>query len=185
MSVKSLDNRCSVFVLLETLRTLKSGRKKPAYDFYAVFTVQEEVGLRGANVSALDIQPDFGIGLDVTIACDVPGTAPHQEITQLGKGTAIKIMDSSAICDGRMIAFMKATAAKKKIPWQAEILTAGGTDTAGLQGMVPGGSITGAISIPTRYIHQVIETAHKKDILNTIKLLTACVCDMDKHEWSF
>ena len=183
--VKSLDNRASVFVLLEALRTLKSTRRKPAYDFYAVFTVQEEVGIRGANVSALQIKPDFGIGLDVTIACDVPGTPPQNQVTKLGEGTAIKIMDSSTICDYRMVEFMKQTAKKKKIKWQAEVLTAGGTDTAGIQRMVPGGSIAGAISIPTRYIHQVIETAHKKDIDNTIKLLAACVCDLDKHDWKF
>jgi len=180
---KSLDNRVSVFILLETLRKLKSSRKKPCYDFHAVFTVQEEVGLRGANVSALEIQPDYGIALDTTIACDTPGTAPHKRITQLGEGTAIKIMDSSVICDARMVEFMKATAKKKKIKWQAEVLTAGGTDTAGLQRMVPGGSITGALSIPTRYIHQVIETAHTEDIYNTIELLTACLVDIDKHDW--
>jgi len=182
--VKSLDNRCSVFVLLETLKKLKKSRRKPAYDFYAVFTVQEEVGIRGANVSALDIQPDFGIGLDVTIASDTPGVPAQNQVTQLGNGAAIKIMDSSTICDYRMVDFMKKTAKAKKIKWQPEVLGAGGTDTAGLQRMVPGGSIAGAISMPTRYIHQVIETAHKEDIKGCIDLLTACVCDLDKHKWT-
>jgi len=181
--VKSLDNRVSVFILLEALRSLKSSRRKPAYDFYATFTVQEEVGLRGAHTSALEIQPDFGIGLDTTIACDTPGTAPQKQVTQMGEGVAIKVMDSSAICDFRMVEFMKSTAKKKKLAWQPEVLPAGGTDTASLQRMVPGGSIAGAISIPTRYIHQVIETAHKNDINNAIQLLTACVCDMDKGNW--
>lgn len=181
--VKSLDNRCSVFVLIEALRALKSGRRKPAYDFYAVFTVQEELGVRGANASALDIQPDFGIGLDVTIASDVPGTPAQQQVTRLGEGAAVKIMDAMTICDHRMVEFMKATAKKKKIKWQPEILTAGGTDTAGLQRMVPGGSIAGALSVPTRYVHQVIEMAHTEDIQATIKLLTACVCDFDKYDW--
>lgn len=183
--VKSLDNRCSVFILLEALKALKASKRKPAYDFYAVFTVQEEVGLRGANASALQIQPDFGIGLDITVACDTPGTAPQKQVTQLGEGAAIKIYDASTICDHRMIAFMKSTAQKKKIKWQAEVLPAGGTDTAGLQRMTPGGSIAGAISVPTRYVHQVIETAHQKDIDAAIKLLTACVTDMDKGDWSF
>ena len=59
VNVKSLDNRVSVFVLLETLRSLKKSRRKPAYDFHAVFTVQEEVGIRGASVSTLEVQPDF------------------------------------------------------------------------------------------------------------------------------
>lgn len=185
VNVKSLDNRVSVFVLLEALKALKKSRKKPAFDFYAVFTVQEEVGIRGANVSALDIQPDFGIGLDTTIACDIPGTPPQDQVTRLGKGAGIKIMDSSAICDYRMVAFMKKTAGAKKIKWQPEILSAGGTDTAGLQRMVPGGSIAGAISIPTRNIHQSTEMADKKDIENCIKLLAACVCEMDKGDWKF
>eukprot|EP00112_Aurelia_sp_Birch-Aquarium-sp1_P007749 Seg18455.2 transcript_id=Seg18455.2/GoldUCD/mRNA.D3Y31 product="putative aminopeptidase" protein_id=Seg18455.2/GoldUCD/D3Y31 len=104
-------------------------------------------------------------------------------VTKLGEGAGIKIMDSSVICDYRMVNFMKKTAKEKKIKWQPEILSAGGTDTAGLQRMVPGGSISGAISIPTRYIHQVIETSHKKDIENCIKLLAACVCELDKGDW--
>jgi len=185
VNVKSLDNRVSVFVLLEALRTIQSSRRKPAYDFYAVFTVQEEVGLRGANVSALEIQPDFGIGLDTTIAFDTPGAQPQERVTSLGKGAGIKIMDSSAICDYRMVAFMKKTADAKKIKWQPEILAAGGTDTAGLQRMVPGGSIAGAISIPTRNIHQSTEMSNKRDIEGCIKLLAACVCDLDKGDWKF
>ena len=185
VNVKSLDNRASVFVLIETLRELKRSKRKPAYDFYAVFTVQEEVGLRGAQASTLQIQPDFGFGLDTTIAYDVPGSTPHEQCTALGKGAAIKLMDSSVICDYRMIEFMKATAARHKIKWQPEILIAGGTDTASLQRMVGGGSITGAISVPTRHIHQTIETCHKEDLAACILLLAACVCELDAHSWEF
>ncbi len=185
VNVKSLDNRASVFVLLETLRELKKSKRKPAYDFYAVFTVQEEVGLRGAQASALQIQPDFGFGLDTTIAYDVPGSTPQERCTSLGGGAAIKLMDSSVICDYRMIEFMKATAEKHEIKWQPEILAAGGTDTASLQRMVAGGSIAGAVSIPTRHIHQTIETCHKDDLAACIQLLAACVCELDKHDWSF
>ncbi len=152
---------------------------------YGVFTVQEEVGIRGANVSALRIKPDFGFGLDTTIAFDLPGASAHEKITELGKGTAIKIMDASTICDYRMVKFMKNTADKHGIPWQPEILTAGGTDTAGIQRMTEGGSIAGAVSIPTRHLHQVIEMAHKDDIRGSIDLLTACISDIDQHDWSF
>jgi endoglucanase len=185
VNVKSLDNRVCVFLLIEALKALKKSRKKPAYDFYAVFTVQEEVGLRGANVSALEIKPDFGFGLDTTIAYDVPGSTPQERCTALGEGAAIKIMDSSVICDYRMVAFMKKTADKHKIKWQPEILAAGGTDTASLQRMVPGGSIAGAVSVPTRHIHQTIETVHKKDLQASIDLLVACVCELDGHDWKF
>jgi len=180
---KSLDNRLAVFILIETLKNLKD--KEVPYDIYGVFTVQEEVGIRGANVSSLKINPDFGFGLDTTIAFDLPGAVAHEKITELGKGTAIKVMDASTICDYRMVAFMKETADKNKIDWQPEILTAGGTDTAGIQRMAKGGSIAGAVSIPTRHLHQVIEMAHKDDIQGSIDLLTACVSTLDTYDWSF
>lgn len=182
VNVKSLDNRVSVFLLIETLRQLKD--RTPTYDFYAVFTVQEEVGIRGANTSALEIQPDFGFGLDTTIAYDVPGSKPQERCTELGQGVAIKIMDSSTICDRRMVAYLKSLADQNEITWQPEILSAGGTDTAGLQRMSPGGSIAGAISIPTRHIHQVIEMSHKKDIQGGIELLTTAVCNLNDWDWT-
>lgn len=181
VNCKSIDNRVSVFILIEALRKIKN----PPYDVYGVFTVQEEVGIRGAQVATQAIQPDFGINIDTTIAFDVPGAAAHEKVTELGKGTAIKIMDSRTICDYRMVAFMKEIADKNKITWQNEVLTAGGTDTSALQQMTAGGSIAGAISIPTRHIHQVIEMAHKKDIDNSIKLLVKCIDGIDKYDWSF
>lgn len=181
VNCKSIDNRVSVFILIETLKQLKDH----PYDLYAVFTVQEEVGIRGANVAAHHIQPDFGFGLDTTIAYDVPGSQPHEQVTRLGKGTAIKIMDGSTICDVRMVEFMKQTADRHKILWQPEILPAGGTDTAGVQRMGKTGSIAGAISIPTRHIHQVIEMADKSDIRGSIDLLTACIQELDQHTWNF
>ena len=180
VNCKSLDNRVSVFILIETLKQLKAC----PYDVYAVFTVQEEVGIRGANVAAHGINPDFGFGLDTTIAFDLPGAQPHEMVTKLGEGAAIKIMDASTICDYRMIAFMKEIANKNKIAWQPEILTAGGTDTAGIQRMGKNGAISGAVSIPTRHLHQVIEMSHKDDIEGGIKLLSACLENLDKHDWS-
>jgi endoglucanase len=181
VNCKSIDNRVSVYILIETLKELKS----IPYDVYGVFTVQEEVGIRGANAAALKIQPDFGFGLDTTIAFDVPGARPYEKVTQLGKGTAIKIMDSSTICDYRMVAYMKKTADKYKIKWQPEILPAGGTDTAGIQRMTPGGAISGAVSIPTRHIHQVIEMANKNDIRASIDLLKHSLQDLDTYNWTF
>lgn len=178
---KSLDNRLAVYISIELLRELK-GVDLP-YDLYVVFTVQEEVGIRGANVATLKIKPDFGFGLDTTIAFDLPGAAPQEMITKLGEGTAIKIMDASAICDFRMVDFMKKTADKNEIKWQPEILTAGGTDTAGIQRMTEGGSIAGAVSIPTRHLHQVIEMAHKEDIRGSINLLKECILDLPNYDW--
>ncbi|PZX51089.1 endoglucanase [Algoriphagus ratkowskyi] len=179
VNCKSIDNRVAVFILIETLKQLDN----PAYDTYATFTVQEEVGLRGANVAAHGINPDFGIALDTTIAFDVPGAQAHEKVTELGKGTAIKIMDAMTICDYRMVEFMKQTADKAKISWQPEILVAGGTDTAGVQRMGKQGAIAGAISIPTRHLHQVIEMAHKQDIADSIALLKACLEQIDGYDW--
>jgi len=181
LNCKSLDNRVSVFILIETLKELKN----PPYDVYAVFTVQEEIGIRGANVSSMDINPDFGFGLDTTIAFDTPGSTKQEQVSALGEGACIKVMDSSTVCDYRMVAYMKDISKKKKIKTQLEILPAGGTDTAGVQRMNPGGSIAGAVSIPTRHIHQVIEMVHKKDVRDSIDLLRHCVENLNTYDWNF
>lgn len=178
---KSIDNRISVYILIEALRNLK--KKNVPYDVYGVFTVQEEVGLRGAISCAGHINPDFGLGLDTTIAYDLPGAQAHEKITCLGKGAAVKIMDGMTICDTRMVAFLQDVAVKNDIPWQPEILPRGGTDTAGLQRYGRDGSIAGAISIPTRNLHQVTEMANKLDIQACISLLTKSLEKMDKWNW--
>lgn len=180
ISTKSLDNRVSVFILIEALRKLE----KPPFDFYAVFTVQEEIGLRGATTATRKINPEFGFGLDTTIANDLPSAQEHEQITQLGKGTAIKVMDSSVITDSRMVKYMEMIAEKHDIPHQREILTAGGTDTGAIQ-RSGDGSIVGCISIPTRHIHSVVEMCHKVDIQASIDLLARCIENMDKfdYEW--
>lgn len=177
---KSIDNRVSVFILIEALKVMKD----LPYDVYAVFTVQEEVGLRGALVSAHAVSPDFGFGLDTTIAFDVPGAKPEEKITELGKGVAIKLYDTSSIADYRMVKFMKEVAGNHNITWQPEVLTGGGTDTAGMQRMSKQGVIAGAVSIPTRHIHQVIEMADKSDIQGAIDLLVNCLQDLDKFDWA-
>ena len=179
---KSLDNRVSVYILIEVLKALK-GKSLP-YDFYAAFTVQEEVGLRGAFNAAGHIDPDFGIGLDVTIAFDTPGALPYEMVTRLGKGTAIKILDGSIICDSRMITFMKSAATRHNIPYQMEILPAGGTDTGAIQRQGAKGSIAGAISIPLRHVHQSIEMAHVQDIQSSIDLLTVTLVELDQGDWN-
>lgn len=180
---KSLDNRISVFILLETFRLLKD--TDVPYDIYGVFTVQEEVGIRGAISAAHLIDPDFGLGLDVTIAYDVPGAQPHETVTKLGNGTAIKILDGMTICDTRMVKYLKQVADKENIKWQTELLPAGGTDTAGIQRYGKKGAISGAISIPLRNMHQTVEMAHKKDIEHSIQLLKHSLIQLDQYDWSF
>lgn len=180
VNCKSLDNRISVYILIEMLKNLE----QPAYDTYAVFTTQEEVGVRGAFLAAHKINPDFCINLDTTIAFDSPGAKPEESITELGNGVGIKLMDSSVICDYRMVAFIKSTAAKYNIKWQPEILDKGGTDTAAVQRIAIDGALCGGLSIPTRNIHQSVEMVHKEDTINAVKLLLACVNDINQHNWA-
>lgn len=175
---KSLDNRISVFVLIEALKKIQD----PPVDVYAAFTVQEEMGGRGAVLVAHNINPDFGIAIDTTIAYDVPGAKEQEMVTRLGKGTAIKIMDSSVICDRRMVAYLKKTAEENQIKWQPEILTGGNTDTGPLQRMGKMGSIAGALSLPTRHIHQVVEMVHKQDVQDTIDLLVKAIENLHQFD---
>ncbi len=180
---KSVDNRVSVFILIETFKKL--AKTTTDATIYGVFTVQEEIGIRGAVASASGINPDFGINLDVTLAYDLPGAQPHERCTTLGGGTAIKVMDGMTVCDYRMVRFMKEQAEKAGIKYQMEVLTAGGTDTAGIQRHANGGSIAGGISIPCRYLHQVIEMADKDDIQHSIDLLAVCLEHITTYDWSF
>lgn len=180
---KSLDNRVSVFILIETLRKLKD--QELPYDLYATFTVQEEVGLRGAMGSVSHIDPDFGFGLDVTIAYDVPGSSAHEAVTSLGEGTAIKVLDGSVISDYRMVNYLKETAKAAGIKTQLELLPAGGTDTAAVQRYGQKGAIAGAISIPLRNMHQSTEMAHQEDVVATIELLTEGIKNLANYNWDF
>lgn len=172
VSCKAMDNRLAVYVMIQAMKAAKSF----AFETYAVATVQEEVGLRGAVASAYGVIPDVGVALDVTLAADIPGVPEHEHVTKLGQGTAIKIQDSSTISHPGLVAHMKALAKAHKIPFQMEILPRGGTDAGGIQRVHAGVPVI-TLSIPTRYVHTSIELADKKDIAATIQLLTAFLED--------
>lgn len=168
ITAKSLDNRIGVWLMIEALRKLKSHD----VDIYAVATTQEEVGIRGALAAARDVHPDVGIALDVTIACDTPGADAKDHVTNLGEGTAIKIMDGASISNPKLVQELRALARKRKIKFQMEILPRGGTD-AGAMRQVTGHCAVGAISVPLRYVHSTVETVHKDDLKASVDLLTA------------
>jgi endoglucanase len=172
VSTKSLDDRVGVFVMIEAVRKARSH----GVEIVAVATTQEEVGIRGAQVAAQHLEPDLGVALDVTLANDVPGAKPEEAVSRLGKGTAIKIMDRSVVCDFRIVDALRTTAEKKRIPHQMEVLPKGGTDTAAIQ-RAGKGTPAGCISIPCRYVHSVTEMCHKKDIQASIDLLAAFLAD--------
>lgn len=185
LNVKSIDNRGGCYMLIEAVRSILSAGERPDYDLYAVFTVQEEVGLRGAQAATLKIQPDFAFALDTTIAFDTPGSGAHDKCTVLGKGTAIKVYDGTLVTDNRMVKYMTALCAEKNIPSQLELLAAGGTDAGALQKFTAGGAIVGAVSIPVRNVHQSIEMADKVDIQASVDLLAACFTNLTRWDWSW
>lgn len=166
VSCKAFDDRMGVYVMLEALRRVKDHE----VDIYAVATVQEEQGLRGATTGAYGVEPDIGVALDVTIAADVPGTSKHRYVTALGQGTAIKIMDSASISNYKLVEFMRQLAEEKGIKYQMEVLPRGGTDAGAMERSRVGCPVI-TISIPTRYVHTVVESCHKEDIEASCELL--------------
>jgi putative aminopeptidase FrvX len=112
VSGKALDDRVGLYVGIEALRRLKDHKA----DIYFVATVQEEVGLRGARASAFAVAPEIGVALDTTLACDMPGVQPHEQITKLGKGVAIKVKDSASISHPGLVRFFGKARGGEKHP---------------------------------------------------------------------
>ncbi len=173
---KALDNRAGVYVMIEALRRISSRARTQGpgspYDIYAVGTVQEEVGLRGASTSAYAVQPDIAIALDVTLAVDIPDGEDHQRVTELGKGVALKIMDSVSISDAGLVQEFRELAERHNIAHQFEVLPLGGTDAGRMQ-TARGGARAITLSVPLRYVHSVNECAHGRDLRAAIDLLAA------------
>ncbi|MCL0048768.1 M42 family metallopeptidase [Dehalococcoidia bacterium] len=168
VSCKALDDRVGIYVMIEALRKVRGHEA----DIYLVATTQEEVGIRGARVSSFGIAPDIGIAVDVTVACDIPGVEEPRRVTRLGEGVAIKVKDSLSISNPHLVRKLREIAEEKGIKYQMEVLPRGGTDAGALQ-LTREGAAAATISIPTRYIHSVVESAHKKDIQAAIDLLAA------------
>ncbi|MFC7186651.1 M42 family metallopeptidase [Halorubrum yunnanense] len=178
---KALDDRVCLFAMLEAARRIDD----PDVTVHFAATVQEEVGIRGATALGVDIDPDLAVALDVTVANDVPQIGePADAVTELGEGTAIKLKDSSVITSPKVHGRLTDVAETEDIDHQHEVLPAGGTDTAGFQNTA-GAKPVGAISIPTRYLHTVTETADGGDVAATIDLLTAFLdSETGKHDYS-
>ncbi len=162
-----LDDRVACAVLLAAMERMGESDN----DLYFVFTVQEEVGTRGATTAAYGVEPDYGVALDVTIASNTLGGAKVCSV-ESGKGAAIKVMDSSLIAHPVMVETLTTLAKEKGIKSQLEVLTAGGTD-AGAIHKSRAGVISGVISIPCRYVHTPTEMADLDDIEACVALTAA------------
>lgn len=166
---KSMDNRISCAIAIEAMRRLN---KATPNEVYFVFTVQEEVGLRGARPAAYAINPDVAVALDVTSTGDEIKNA--KMAVKLGGGAAIKLHDMGLVVPPTVRDWMVERAKADGIPYQLELLTLGSTDAAGIQ-TARAGVPSGCISIPCRFVHTVSETVDSNDVEACVRLLSGLV----------
>ncbi|MCS7124848.1 MAG: M42 family metallopeptidase [Candidatus Bathyarchaeota archaeon] len=173
---KAFDDRVGCAVMIEAMKLLK----ETDCTVYAVGTVQEEVGLRGATVAAFGIYPDVGIALDVTVAGDVPGVKEVEAPVKMRKGPAIEIADMGLITHPKVLRLLVEAAEEINIPYQLETGLPGSTDAARIA-LTREGVPSGVISVPTRYIHSPVSLVSLKDLENTVKLTATAVQKIPKH----
>ncbi len=177
---KALDNRVSVYAMLEAARALA----EPDVTVHFAATTQEEVGLRGAEALGVDVDPDLVVAVDTTVANDVPGFEGGEQVTRLGEGAGIKLKDSSVITNHKVHRRLRAVAEADDVDYQLEVLPAGGTDTGGLQ-RTSGATPAGAVSVPTRYLHTPTECVHEDDVAAVVDLLVGFLESEDgSHDYT-
>jgi endoglucanase len=165
---KAFDNRLGCAAMVEVMKKIDT-----SHTIYAVGTVQEEVGLKGARTSAYNIEPDAALALDVAPAGDFPGTKPEESRIKINGGPVITVADGKGrgiITHPKVRDSLVDLAEKRKIPYQLEVGEGGTTDATAIQ-LTKGGVLSGVVSVPTRYIHTPVEVASVKDVQNTIKLV--------------
>ena len=167
---KAFDNRAGCAVMVETLKQLE----KTDCTVYAVGTIQEELGLRGAATATFGVDPDVGIALDVTIAGDTPGVREFDTTVKMGKGPALTVSDSGLITHPKVLRWLIDTATQNSIDYQLETGLLGTTDAARMA-LTRQGVPSGTISIPARYIHSPVGLISLKDAENCAKLAAAAV----------
>ncbi len=171
---KALDDRAGCAILAEVL----AGGPYPC-DLVGVFTVQEEVGLRGAQVAAYSVEPDFALVLEGTVCDDSPKTVDVSPTTRLGAGPAISIADRSAIADRRLVDLVVSTAKSIGSPFQFKQPMVGGTD-AGRIHLSRGGVPTVVLAVPCRYLHSPVSLLSLSDFEQTLNLAKATLARIDE-----
>jgi putative aminopeptidase FrvX len=161
---KAMDDRIGVAILVETMRRLK----RTLHEVQFVFTVQEEVGVRGARTAAYHLEPEIAVAVDITTTGDTPRCPPMA--VALGRGPAVKVRDRMMIADPQVVEWMTGAAAAQRIPHQLEVLEFGSTDASIIQ-VSRAGVPAGCLSIPCRYAHSPSEMVDMADVENSVKLL--------------
>ncbi|MDP4153737.1 MAG: M20/M25/M40 family metallo-hydrolase [Bacillota bacterium] len=165
---KALDNRCGCLALIE------AAKKTALYDTYFVFTVEEEVGTKGANTSAYKIEPDIAIVVDTTTAADFEGVDEARRASKLGSGAVIFFIESTTVYDPHSVNKARGIADKAGIQWQSKNVAAGGLDSGAIQ-RSKGGVETIAIATPCRYLHSPSCVVSESDLKATVDLTSALV----------
>lgn len=175
IKAKALDDRAGCSIILQLLSM------KLDADFYGVFTVMEEVGLRGAETAAYQLEPDLGIVLEGTICADMPEIEDYSKITSIGKGPALSIMDGTTVYDIDVVRSVVKIAENNNIMYQFRSSSSGGND-AGVIHKTKNGAKVVAISVPCRYIHSSVNVASKTDYENVLKLAKEVILENQKGE---
>lgn len=175
IKAKALDDRVGCAVLIEALK------HSYEFDLYACFTVQEEVGLRGAQVAAFQVMPDVALVIEGTTCADVPDVEPFEFSTILGNGAALTIMDRTCYCDKELVQFLYDVAVKNNIKVQYKQTTTGGNDAGQIQRTGNGVKIA-SISVPCRYIHSPVSVMSRSDFECVERLTLAALNQISKEK---
>jgi endoglucanase len=173
---KAFDDRVGCTVMVETLRRLK----KLDINLYAVGTIQEEVGLRGATIAAFQVASDIGIALDSTIAGDIPGVAEGEATAKMGDGPVLTVADAGLIVHPKVLRLFVDSAKEYKIPYQLETGIRGATDAARIA-LSREGVPSGVISVPARYIHSPAGIIDIDDVEKAVQLAIAAIGNVSKY----
>lgn len=173
---RALDDRAGCAVMLELMK------KSYKNDMYFAFTVQEEVGLRGAIIAARKIKPDIALVLEGTTCNDVYGAKPHQTVTKLGGGAVMTAMDGAAVSDRRYFEMIKQVAAREGIPLQIKRTNAGGTDAGSIQ-RSGAGVRTAVLAVPCRYIHSPVSVLCRRDLESLARLAEAVLAEIERRDF--
>ncbi|MGV8144998.1 MAG: M42 family metallopeptidase [Alkaliphilus sp.] len=164
VKVKALDDRVGCAIIIELLKM------DLPITVTGVFTVQEEVGLRGAAVAANQMDSDLAIILEGTLCADIYDEDPHLEVTKFGAGPAISIMDRTSIYNRALVDSLVDTAKENNIPWQYRRSGSGGND-AGRFHVAKSGTPSLSVAVPCRYVHSAVSVMNKNDFNNTKELM--------------
>lgn len=175
IKAKALDDRVGCAVLIEALKNTYE------FDLYACFTVQEEVGLRGAQVAAFGIMPHIALVVEGTTCADIPGVEAYEYSTVMGNGAALTFMDRTCICDKELVRFLYDLAVRSNIKVQYKQTTTGGNDAGQIQRTGSGVKLA-SISVPCRYIHSPVSVMSRSDYESVERLTIAALHEMSRDK---